>query len=309
MGIQLDAEGWFSVTPEVIADHVAQRVGSLAISEAFRRGLPGNLPKSQGIIVMDAFCGCGGNSIAFGKLPFEQISMVVCVDLDRTKLRKAAHNASLYDIPKDKLIFVECNTLFVMEHCYQNGTLQINQLRSFGVFLPDHVHTEVCEGFLIGGLGMLPARIDAVFMDPPWGGIDYNALGKNGYSLENHMKIKTSGIKKPKLGVQDDFFDSFGTTGPLSPTDNDDCMNGVDLLTMAASATKSRLVIYDLPRNTNKSSLGQSALIAGYRGNIKLEEHYLNGRLKTVTAYMGADYSRVLLCPEEQSLKKTDCDV
>jgi trimethylguanosine synthase len=301
MGIQLDAEGWFSVTPEVIADHVAQRVGALATSAAFRRGLPGNLPEIQGIIVMDAFCGCGGNSIAFGKLPFEQVSMVVCVDLDRTKLRKAAHNACLYDIPKEKLIFVECNTLFVMEHCYQNGSLQINQLRSIGVFLPDHVPTEVCEGFFIGGLGMLPARIDAVFMDPPWGGVDYNALGKNGYSLENHMKIKTSGTNKANSAVHDNFFDSFGTSGHIAPAEDDNCMNGVDLLAMAASATKSRLVIYDLPRNTNKSSLGQSALVAGYRGNIKLEEHYLNGRLKTVTAYMGADYSRVLLGSEEQS--------
>jgi hypothetical protein len=78
-------------------------------------------------------------------------------------------------------------------------------------------------------------------------------------------------------------------------------MNGVHLLQMAASATRSRLVIYDLPRNTNKSALGQSALVAGYRGNMKLEEHYLNGRLKTVTAYMGADYSIVLMGSEEQS--------
>jgi hypothetical protein len=36
--------------------------------------------------------------------------------------------------------------------------------------------------------------------------------------------------------------------------------------------------------------LGRCALGAGYRGNIKLEEHYLNGRLKTVTAYMGGDF-------------------
>lgn len=301
MGIQLDAEGWFSVTPEVIADHVAQRVGSLATSAAFRRGLPGNLPESQGIIVMDAFCGCGGNSIAFGKLPYDQVAMVVCIDLDRTKLRKAAQNACLYDIPKEKLIFVECNTLFVMEHCYRNGILQINELRSSGASLPDHVQTEVCAGFFIGGLGMLPPRIDAVFMDPPWGGVDYNALGKNGYTLESHMKIKRIGMKAKMPAIQDDFFDSFGTAGPVAPADDENCMNGVHLLQMAASATRSRLVIYDLPRNTNKSALGQSALVAGYRGNMKLEEHYLNGRLKTVTAYMGADYSNVLMGSEEQS--------
>jgi hypothetical protein len=39
---------------------------------------------------------------------------------------------------------------------------------------------------------------------------------------------------------------------------------------------------------------GKSELAAGYQGNLKLEEHYLNGRLKTVTAYMGADYCSLL---------------
>lgn len=39
MGVQLDSEGWFSVTPEIIADHVAVRVGDLATdSAAFGRG-------------------------------------------------------------------------------------------------------------------------------------------------------------------------------------------------------------------------------------------------------------------------------
>lgn len=42
MGIQLDSEGWFSVTPEIIADHVAQRVGDLAVSPAIGRGMPGS---------------------------------------------------------------------------------------------------------------------------------------------------------------------------------------------------------------------------------------------------------------------------
>jgi hypothetical protein len=46
-----------------------------------------------------------------------------------------------------------------------------------------------------------------------------------------------------------------------------------------------------LPRNINRGSLGSAGLAAGYRGNCKLEEHYLNGRLKTVTAYFGSDWS------------------
>lgn len=42
MGVQLDSEGFFSVTPEIIADHVAQRVADLSDSAAFRRGMPGS---------------------------------------------------------------------------------------------------------------------------------------------------------------------------------------------------------------------------------------------------------------------------
>jgi trimethylguanosine synthase len=312
MGIQLDAEGWYSVTPEVIANHVAQRVGEFSHSVVFQRPAL-QAPSPQGIIVLEAFCGCGGNAIAFGKIPAHEISLVVCVDIDRTKLRKAAYNACLYEIPKEKLIFVECSSLFILEHCYQDGMLCIDRLRHSGATLPQMVETEVCAGFFIGGLGMLPGRIDAVFMDPPWGGVDYNSLGKNGYCLEKHMKIKLgpnpyASLEEPKLaaGDTDDFFDSFGPVSVKQAKkkfnqkeDESEYWNGVDLLKVAASATKSRLVIYDMPRNTSKTSLGRCALAAGYRGNLKLEEHFLNGRLKTVTAYMGGDYSSILRCHDD----------
>jgi hypothetical protein len=38
-------EGWFSVTPEPIAQHIAERCRS--------------------DVIIDAFCGCGGNTIQF----------------------------------------------------------------------------------------------------------------------------------------------------------------------------------------------------------------------------------------------------
>jgi hypothetical protein len=92
--------------------------------------------------------------------------------------------------------------------------------------------------------------------------------------------------------VGDDFFDSFGTSNNTSKVnskkstkhakqkfnqkaDESDYWNGVDLLRVAASATKSHLVIYDMPRNTVQGVLGQNVPSeAGYRGNLKLEEHY-----------------------------------
>jgi len=299
-GIKLDSEGWYSVTPEIIADHVAHRVATLAplIRES----------DEKGIVILDAFCGCGGNSIAFGKAPHNLISKVICADTDRTKLLKAAHNASLYGIPKDKLLFVECNSAFILQHCYRNGEFVLDQpSATMPAHMPKPVMSTIHAGYHVGGIDMLPRRVDAVFMDPPWGGVDYEVLGKNGYDLQKNMKIQVAPAVEPEIeGVCDDFFDTFSmapATTKMSQKARKANFNkkteglfidGMELLKVAAEATRSRLVIYDLPRNTNKTSLGKCALGAGYRGNVKLEEHYLNGRLKTVTAYMGADYSSLI---------------
>jgi len=47
-GILLDREAWFSVTPEMLAQHVADR-----------------LVRIRDCIILDAFAGSGGNSIQF----------------------------------------------------------------------------------------------------------------------------------------------------------------------------------------------------------------------------------------------------
>ena len=313
-GIQLDGQGWYSVTPEIIADHVAQRVAELVTSHVIPHDA------AEGIVILDAFCGCGGNSIAFGKIPSNIISKVVCVDTDRSKLLKAAHNASLYNIPRDKLVFVECNSVFLLKHCYKHGEFILDQpTAELPPYMPPPSMAEVYAGYQIGGLDMLPPRIDAVFMDPPWGGVDYEILGKNGYDLQKNMKIQVSPpvLAPPEDDYHadgdgcDDFFDSFAApkhhkSKQLSQkarkenfnkqTEGGDFIDGMELLRVAAEAVTAHVVVYDLPRNTNKTTLGKCALGAGYRGNIKLEEHYLNGRLKTVTAYMGADYSDMINC-------------
>jgi trimethylguanosine synthase len=323
-GILLDQEGWYSVTPEIIADHVASRVAELSSSSAFRTG--SNLLPDAGIVILDAFCGCGGNSIAFGKFPSNLISKVVCVDMDRARLLRAAHNASIYNIPRDKLIFVQCNAIFILQHCYRNGEFILDKPSKTPLtWLPPPVELKTYDGYPIGGLDLLPRRIDAIFMDPPWGGVDYEVLGKTGYDLQKHMKIQIGpsagcGIPEPEPeecheededdgNVSDDFFDSFAAApseksqkatsqkarkANFNKKTEGDFINGMELVKIAAEATSSRLVVYDMPRNTNKASLGKAALGAGYRGNVKLEEHYLNGRLKTVTAYLGADYSSLI---------------
>lgn len=303
-GIMLDSEGWYSVTPEIIADHVAEKLGEI-VPSIFQSICGDSVSQGAGIVVLDAFCGMGGNSIAFGKIPHHLVSLVVCVDVDRSKLRMAANNASLYNIPADKLLFIESNSLFVMDQCYRNGKLVFNTLpgevseenscselrSSFSRHHPPC--REQCCGYTIGGFDLLPNNIDAIFMDPPWGGVDYEAAGKNGYDLKKNMKINYyADIRHSKHPPASDCGnESVALYKTVKEEHNKPLVvDGFSILKMAAAATKSKFVIYDLPRNTKKVSLGQAALEAGYKGNILLEEHYLNGRLKTITAYLGIDF-------------------
>lgn len=78
-GIKLDREGWFSVTPERIAEHIALRVQHC-------------FPQTQ--LIVDAFCGVGGNAIQFALTG----SRVLAVDIDPVRLDLARHNASVYGV-------------------------------------------------------------------------------------------------------------------------------------------------------------------------------------------------------------------
>lgn len=73
-GILLDRESWFSVTPEKVAKQTAHRLA--------------------GDIIVDAFCGCGGNAIQFAKT----CSRVIAIDIDASKLAMAKHNAGIYGV-------------------------------------------------------------------------------------------------------------------------------------------------------------------------------------------------------------------
>lgn len=315
-GIQLDEQGWFSVTPEQIANHVAHRLyEELQISQ---QHCP---PPQRPYVILDAFCGCGGNAIAFAQLDNVQ---VIAVDVDRSKLQRAAHNAAIYEIPPSKLVFCECNVLFLLEYCYKHGDFVLDQplatpeaAMALMNAMPPPVASECIDGFQIGGIELLPRNVDAVFMDPPWGGVDYEVFGKQGYDLTLNMKIErpktaasltAASTSQPTNNgaLEHDFFDQF-VSEPRTKQDrkaqfnctmdDNNCVNGTQLVALAASVTKTHLVVYDVPRNTNRLSIGKAALGAGYRGNCKLEEHYLNGRMKTVTAYFGNDYRQCL--PDE----------
>lgn len=266
-GIKLDKEGWFSVTPDAIANHIATRV---AISASKNK-----LQEQKGAIILDAFCGCGGNAIAFALK--SEISTVICVELDRNKLRMAAHNASIYDVDPNRIIFIEADATHIMGK-YSKGKLLLDvesDRDSLNSRKDAIVKEEISEGYVIGGLRLLPLTLDAIFLSSPWGGMSYLNEGKMGYDISNCIKVskidsklQVSNTKKNGGSHIDDSF-----------------IDGEELLIIAARAARHKSVLYFLPRNINGVSLGRSALKAGYTTKFELEQNTLNGKLKTITAY------------------------
>ncbi|KAM3865650.1 trimethylguanosine synthase [Diretmus argenteus] len=119
-GIRLDREGWFSVTPERIAEHIALRV-----DHSF----------SNSHLVIDAFCGVGGNAIQFALTG----KRVLAIDIDPVRLDLACHNAAVYGVA-DRIDFLQGDFLQVAPH-----------LRGDVVFLappwggPDYLTAEVFD--------------------------------------------------------------------------------------------------------------------------------------------------------------------
>ena len=86
-GIEMTgAQAWFSATPEVIAEHIAERC--------------------RCDIVVDAFAGCGANAI---QLAFT-CHHVIAIDLNRASLECARRNAAIYGVA-DRIEFLHGDAL------------------------------------------------------------------------------------------------------------------------------------------------------------------------------------------------------
>ena len=116
-------ESWFSVTPEKIASHISSKI-----------------PKSV-TVILDAFCGVGGNTIQFAKnhkgIKNNLKFLVIAIDIDPVKIEAAKNNAIIYNV-------------------IQNIT-----------FICGDVFTE---------LEKLKSSIDLIFASPPWGGPNYSKI-------------------------------------------------------------------------------------------------------------------------------------
>lgn len=118
-GCLLDRVGWYSVTPELIANQIAERCRCDTI--------------------VDAFCGVGGNAIAFA----QTCEHVIAIDNDKTRLRLARHNAAIYGVD-DRIEFVLGDFIQFAKNLTERG-----QTRQAG------------------------RAVDVIFLSPPWGGPSY----------------------------------------------------------------------------------------------------------------------------------------
>ncbi|KIJ65362.1 hypothetical protein HYDPIDRAFT_130449 [Hydnomerulius pinastri MD-312] len=145
-GCLLDEEGWYSVTPELIADRIAERC--------------------RCDTVLDAFCGVGGNAIAFAKT----CEHVIALDVSPVRLALARHNAVIYGVA-DRIEFI----------------------------LADYI--SFAKAYLSRPIGK--RTIDVVFLSPPWGGPAYiqnmldveGTVGQTVAPLEHHPDFGLANIK------------------------------------------------------------------------------------------------------------------
>ena len=71
-GIKMDYESWYSVTPEEISEYIARNL--------------------KGKVIVDAFCGCGGNTIQFSLYG----KHVYAVDINHNKIDLCKNNTRVY---------------------------------------------------------------------------------------------------------------------------------------------------------------------------------------------------------------------
>ncbi|KAI0766132.1 S-adenosyl-L-methionine-dependent methyltransferase [Trametes elegans] len=237
-GCLLDEEGWYSVTPEAIADQIAERC--------------------RCSVVLDAFCGVGGNAIAFAKT----CERVIALDTSPVRLALARHNAALYGV-QDRIEFILADFL------------------SFA-------RTVQCLSHRDGDTSKASRRkIDVVFMSPPWGGPSYIA----GSPSKAQSAIATTPAALASEDAAEDVHAEFSLSS-IRP------IHGHDLFKVARGITRNvayflprntnleeiSQLVSDTPLNESSEAGSQSTTLPEL---VEVEEAWMGSKLKALTCYFG----------------------
>ncbi|KAF8075334.1 RNA cap guanine-N2 methyltransferase-domain-containing protein [Lyophyllum atratum] len=228
-GCLLDEEGWYSVTPELVANQIAERCRSDTI--------------------LDAFCGVGGNAIAFAKT----CQRVIALDTSPTRLALARHNAQVYGVA-DRIEFI------------------LSDYLSFARTYLALPHTQTKR------------NIDVVFLSPPWGGPSYlsgtptesepisEAIASGGKetTVEEHPSYSLSSIQ-PIHGAE-----LFRLTRQITP-------NVAYFLPRNTRLDE----ISNLLEDPADPEAGSGVSKEGGLEHVEVEEEWMGSKLKALTCYFG----------------------
>jgi trimethylguanosine synthase len=136
-------------------------------------------------------------------------------------------------------------------------------------------------------------EIEVIFLSPPWGGISYQTLGNSTTSTTGTPAAKKQRLSEavpstptPRLET-----DSSNLPPPAYPLSALAPLHGAELFRFASQVTPH--IAYYLPRNVdllevaNLSPLKPGEKEGGKRERVEIEEEWMSGKLKAVTAYFG----------------------
>lgn len=259
-GCLLDEEGWYSVTPERVANQIAERC--------------------RCDVILDAFCGVGGNAIAFART----CERVIALDTSPVRLALARHNAVLYGVA-DRIEFVLADFLSFAHQLTQQQELRSQSKSAENPNTAENVLADV-----------KPQRLfDVIFLSPPWGGPSY--LTDRDTAEENITESDASTQGAPEYNL-----------ASIKP------VHGRQLFSIARRLTPN--VAYYLPRNTKLDEIadlvnvpddeksmrqdGGTGITRSKNQNndkrrkgkgkaemVEVEEEWMGSKLKALTCYFG----------------------
>jgi trimethylguanosine synthase len=153
-GIWMTDNSWFEVTHESIAGKIASHLGQGA-------------PKDR-LVVLDPFCGVGGNVIALAQS--DRFKRVYAIEKDPVALMCAKHNAEIYGIA-DRITWFEGDCFEILGK--DDNSALVNLIRKHGV----------------------------VVASPPWGGPSYKSTDI--FDLETMEPYKLSELHRTFTGICD----------------------------------------------------------------------------------------------------------
>ena len=158
-------------------------------------------------VVVDLFAGAGGNAIQFAMT----CGRVIAVEIDALKVRLGRWNAKVYGV-QDRITYVHGDSIELLDWLAR-GKVEGEKNEEW-----NGVSREELED------------VEAVFLSPPWGGVDYAQTGQDGEP-----------VHYPLDAVQ--------------PVD------GQTLFTRVAAAFRTSNIAYYLPRNTALKQLAHLATL------------------------------------------------